>query len=44
MKMSSQMAPLLAKQRNTFISGDLIKTSLISVSKKIIIIRLLAFW
>ena len=34
MKVSSQVAPLLAKQRNTFINGDLIKTSLISGSKK----------
>ena len=43
MKVSSQVAPLLAKQRNTFINGDLIKTRLISVSKKKQI-RLLAFW
>ena len=34
MKVSSQVAHLLANQRNTFINGDLIKTSLISVSKK----------
>ena len=34
MKVSSQVTPLLAKQRNTFINGDLIKTSLISGSKK----------
>lgn len=44
MKVSSQVAPLLAKQRNAFINGDLIKTSLISGSKKKKIIRLLAFW
>lgn len=44
MKVSSQVAPLLAKQRNAFINGDLIKTSLISGSKKKKKIRLLAFW
>lgn len=44
MKVSSQVAPLLAKQRNAFINGDLIKTSLFSGSKKKKKIRLLAFW